>query len=362
MARHTTSARSLAVAVAVAVLASATTAALAQSAPPGCRDARVVQTTATVAGANGFTGIEVAIARALRDAIAQVNGIYVEHFATLESITSTTASASGLETSTVERFEERLETGVAGFVAGYEVLSRSSEHGRNTVTVRAGVCADPRLLLSVRGARDDAATFVATLVPHLEHSGWTVVLEARSPAEPERAVYLLRSGAVAHLEVDLRVSPQPSHRGVQHAIAIVDTVFTDLRSRELRSATSLHVEGSGAQAVQAAADALTSAATRTGSRIAIRESLVAHPSVAVLVRGVTRDPTRIELVAAITSSAGEAAVTAVDWDRAGATLRLTVTSTLPACDVARTLERQRQLLVRTLSCAPGTVEMQVDRE
>jgi len=341
---------------------------LAQSVVP-CSSTTVVDAMGFWSDPDGDVALDAAVTAALSTAIASVRGVTVTDESSLVERVRTERRDGVLTTERSSDHTVTIAARLAGSGVDFRVIEiiEADQHGVTGVRVRATVCLDPRLAMTLtgRGSGVDpqmlAAALFAKVAPHARSLGWSLAPDNLSATDVHHrygdavvatgATALLSGAVVGEIleETDLLVSYELvitftlsdvssgailisdgmlSARGVGYSVGAAMTSAMDHLTAELSRAVTLALVPVEAVPV---ATFTFAPIRRAGSRHTIVDHLAALPGVAAIDRADLNDEA-LTVVAHITSDACAIAARLTDWrrlrlglevcDDLGATLRV----------------------------------------
>ena len=339
-------------------------------AQPGCRDVVSVDAVGYAIVPESGVEVDAAVISALSTAIASVHGIDLVSEASLVERFHTGASG-GAATLTTEVLTE-ISSRLAGYVLGFTVLDRApaDAFGGVVATVRAQVCRDPRILVSLRtsgGLDPDAflGALAAHVAPQAQRLGWWLVPAHETgidPTSPARTPAVFDAGATAVLQGTL-VGQEVSRsaQAVSYEAVLSYAIVDVLSGVALASDATLSARGVGYTLGAAIDDAfaqLGASLSRavTLALVDVRDVPIAHFTFAPILRPATRHTLtdRLRTISGV-----------IDVERAtltGTMLAITARVNGDACEIARELATWTRVRTEVEQCRPERATLRVLRE
>lgn len=334
------------------------------SAVAACVNSQWVETVGYGApGATAEGGTSTALAAALAEAVVQVNGTFLQQLVQIESAVTTRIGTDSLDSESVDYFREQIEQSTSGVIMSFEIIERAQEHGLVKLTVRAAVCADPRIILDLSGDLSAVAVIESELVSTVQGAGWQVAAAVPLHNISNPIETFFATGATHIFTMQVFVSGHENYRDLELVRLEVSATLSALGRSELTGTYVAAAEGLGVTRDAAVRTAAANAAPELGS--ALLTSLAGGPQtslVSVIVTNVQRPSTRFEIENQIAAATGTELVGSIDWDDELKRLSFRVSSAKPTCDLAASIADSRRLLLNVETCSAGRIELRTVRE
>jgi hypothetical protein len=352
------------------LLASALAWSTPAAAQPACRDVVSIDAVGYAIVPEEGVEVDAAVISALSTAIASVHGIDLVAEASFVERFHLGAQPGGaaLTTEVVNEISSRL----AGYVLGFTVLDRSSAdpYGGVVATVRARLCRDPRLMVSLRAAGGlDPDAFLGALAAHVapqaERLGWWLVpahAAGIDPSSPARTPAVFDAGATVVLQGNL-IGQEVSRSA--HAVsyeAVLSYAIVDVLSGAiLASDATLSARGVGYTLGAAIDDTFTQLGASlsravTLALVDVQDVPIAHFTFAPILRPATRHT----LADRLRTISGVIEVENVALN--GTNLVISVRINGDACRIAEELTTWTRVRTQVERCQPERATLRVLRE
>ena len=300
-----------------------------------------------------------AIATALNQAITQTRGVYVS--VSTELFDQFRSNLQG-ELDFSSDFREEIRNRFSGFVIGYTVEGqRVIYEGLVEVTVRADVCLDLRIALTIDADPIVRQGIQSTLVRDVRAAGWQVIQQAANVHRSERDLleFTFDTG-VTYLARGEAVSSVGSYGGFRNATVTLDVTLIDTRTMQVVHGFNDTVTAAGnsnAAALQSAGQALGAELARSWNQVFLRAE--ARQQATFTFSNVNRSGTRYTLQEIVEQVPTVLGVHRVDYDTRYREVRLEVEVAGDPCQVAREVTTYRRVMTTLEQCSSTRAHFRV---
>jgi hypothetical protein len=295
-----------------------------------------------------------ALSEALASAIAKTSGLYIDKQVLLRESSEITNVNGEKNVNRKQDFERNLNERLAGTVLDYSILQDNiTAKGLERVTVKARVCLDKRIALSLRGNPALVRSLQGLLEDSVKQVGWDVVEVPPTSASPGTEGVLdiaLNAGATLVGTGNITATGTPTGR-FRKAVVGINASFVDARTLEVAASVNVTSRGIGFTQKEANADALKEIAQKVSKALTVRLLAAKDRKKGVLrIQDVKRSNIRFTLAQLLENIPGVVSVTDTAFDGAAHEIRLTLETSADLCTIASALADQRRVLLRLGSC------------
>ncbi len=347
----------------------------AQTFATPCLRAETVEASGFATDPASDVALDTAVVAALSNAIAAVRGVEITNETTLVDRYRETVRTEGegtrVDATSSSRLDTRIETRLAGHVLGYDLLgSGPADGGAVRATVRATVCTDPRIVLSLRSGGVVSPdllvdSLASRLAPQAERLGWWLIPRHVPGLDLRRGFgldALWDTGASVVLQGRL-AAERLDAEGVAYVydVSLAYDVVDVVTGAVLASNAAVTVRGAGyteGAAIQDATD-------KIGAELGRSLTLALVPEAAVPVATLTFDPvrrsgSRYTIVDRLERLNGVVDVEAAYLENRR--LRIDVRLNADACSVAEDLADWTRIRMVVERCGAADAHLRVLRE
>ncbi len=331
---------------------------------------KVQETEATgygIAGADSDTQFRQALSEALASAIAQTSGLYINRQTEVTEIVRSIQSDESFSSSEFSEFSEKVVERLAGTILSYEPVSNSvNESGIQSVTIRAVLCLDQRIVLNLLANREDIITFSGQLRNNVTQAGWQIsaltenstIRDARDGLE-----IALASGATLILDGQLTSSEVQGTQDTTSVIATLSATLFSTKSLDIVANFELTANGIGYTPQDAKQDALSKLSGELANEMSIKFLDVSDRQKAiVIINNITRSGNRYTLSDLAAETPGVIAVNDASYEETSQTVKLDLDISADLCDIADALTANRRIVMRVDNCGDNSAELTATRD
>lgn len=308
-----------------------------------------------------------AVSDALANALAQATGGFLHSTRSVRSSVYRAVEGSVATTEREREIVSFVESRLAGSFASVEILDRQTvAQGVEAVTVRAAVCLDQRIVLSIDGDSDAVRSLSGAVRDGTSALGWQLVgTHLRIPGHDEERMLDVSLSTGASLVGIGRISMNPQVGvGETRAVeAVLDITLVDARTSSVLFSADLVGRGIGFTDASARQDAVAKLAVEFSRILTTRFLTSEHRPVRIIVvHNVRRSNNRYTLIELVERINGVIRVTDSRYDEGRLAVVLEVEVSGDLCQIADELGRDRRIVMRVDSCGSGSAELTVMRE
>ncbi len=320
-----------------------------------------------VVGLSSDAQLGSAVSDALANALAQATGGFLQ---STRSVRNSVFRVVEEGVSTTEREREVVrfvESRLAGTFVSVEILSRQTvAQGIEAVTVRAAVCLDQRIALSIEGDPDAVRSLSGAVRDGTSALGWQLVAPHLRIPEYDEARILdvaLATGASVVGIGRISMHPQVGVGDTRAILAVLDVTLVDARTSSVLFSADLVGHGIGFTDASARQDAVAKMAVEFSRILTTRFLTSEHRPVRIIVvHNVRRANNRYTLIDLVERINGVVRVTDSRYDEGRFAVVLEVEVSGDLCRIADELGRDRRIVMRVDSCGSSSAELTVTRE
>ncbi len=331
---------------------------------------KVQETEATgygIAGMDNDTQFRQALSEALASAIAQTSGLYINRQTEVTEIVRSIQSDESFSSSESSEFSEKLTERLSGTILSYEPIGNSvNESGIQSVTIRATLCLDQRIVLNLLADREDIITFSGQLRNNVTQAGWQIsaLTENATIRDAKDGLEVaLASGATLILDGQLTNSEVQGTQDTTSVIATLSATLFSTKSLDIVANFELTANGIGYTLQDAKQDALSKLSGELANELSIKFLDVSDRQKAIIIiNNITRSGNRYTLSDLAAETAGVIAVNDATYEQASRTVKLDLDISADLCDIADALTTNRRIVMRVDNCGDTSAELTATRD